>query len=842
MRRMRLLPFPLKVMLATIFGIGSAILIGGATLLRSTDQQQAPIGARPAEITIDYPLNGSVFPPEITSPTFLWRDSSGAARRWIIEVSFADHFSGIRVDASGEHMQRGEIDSLAGQPVPLTPEQADTRTWKPDAATWAKIKQGSVNSPATVTISGYADDTSTLPVSRGTVTISTSRDPVGAPIFYRDVPLMTAGRVENGSITPLPVSALPLIKWRVRDISQPQSRVVMENLHTCANCHSFSFDGKTMGLDVDGPRNDKGLYALVPVAKSMAIRNQDVIRWSSFQEDLGEKSTDPALKRFGFMSQVSPDGRYVVTSIGPPSLRNTHQNENPGFAPGLSDRLFSTNYNHLGFNQVFYPTRGILAWYDRKEKELRPLPGADDPRFVQTSAFWSPDGKYLIFSRAVARDPYPEGGEKPEYANDPREPQIQYDLYRIPFNEGRGGKAVPVVGASGNGMSNDFPKVSPNGRWIVFVENHNGLLMRPDSKLYIVTFWGGKARLMNCNLSLMNSWHSFSPNGKWLAFSSKGRSIYTQLMLTHIDADGNDTPAILVENSKAANRAVNIPEFINIPPDELTRIDPQAAEVYRVADSGFDLMGKGQMAEAVPEWRKAVQMDPDDANWHFNLAVSLRESNQDPEAVEELRKACDLDANEPKWFADLAALLSQTGDLDGAVANYRISLSLDPSKAEVEADLGVALFKDGQAQEGYEHFQKTVEMDPGFADGHNDLATALAKMGRVDEAVVEVQKAVALSPSSAEYRYNLGFALELRGDVAGAVEAFQKSVELSEGKDVRCLAALANAYDKAGRFPEAIQSARQAVDLAVQKHDLQLEQDLRNDLERYQSDSSKTQP
>jgi Flp pilus assembly protein TadD len=391
-------------------------------------------------------------------------------------------------------------------------------------------------------------------------------------------------------------------------------------------------------------------------------------------------------------------------------------------------------------------------------------------------------------------------------------------------------------------MSNDFPKVSPNGRWIVFVENHNGLLMRPDSKLYIVPFWGGKARLMNCNLSLMNSWHSFSPNGKWLAFSSKGRSIYTQLMLTHIDADGNDTPAILVENSKAANRAVNIPEFINIPPDELTRIDPQAAEVYRVADSGFDLMGKGQMAEAVPEWRKAVQMDPDDANWHFNLAVSLRESNQDPEAVEELRKACDLDANEPKWFADLAALLSQTGDLDGAVANYRISLSLDPSKAEVEADLGVALFKDGQAQEGYEHFQKTVEMDPGFADGHNDLATALAKMGRVDEAVVEVQKAVALSPSSAEYRYNLGFALELRGDVAGAVEAFQKSVELSEGKDVRCLAALANAYDKAGRFPEAIQSARQAVDLAVQKHDLQLEQDLRNDLERYQSDSSKTQP
>ena len=104
------------------------------------------------------------------------------------------------------------------------------------------------------------------------------------------------------------------------------------------------------------------------------------------------------------------------------------------------------------------------------------MPGADDPNFVQACAFWSPDGKYLIFSRARAQDPYPPNAEKPEYANDPREPQIQYDLYRIPFNEGRGGKAEAIAGASGNGMSNNFPKVSPDGKWIVFVENKTGLL------------------------------------------------------------------------------------------------------------------------------------------------------------------------------------------------------------------------------------------------------------------------------------------------------------------------------------------------------------------------------
>ena len=87
---------------------------------------------------------------------------------------------------------------------------------------------------------------------------------------------------------------------------------------------------------------------------------------------------------------------------------------------------------------MFYPTRGILAWYSRETGVLRPLPGADDPRYVQTGGVWSPDGKYLVFARAAANDPYPPGVPVAKFANDPNELQIQYDLYRIPFNDGAG--------------------------------------------------------------------------------------------------------------------------------------------------------------------------------------------------------------------------------------------------------------------------------------------------------------------------------------------------------------------------------------------------------------------
>ena len=834
-----------NVLLAGIIGACALFLLGGAGLLRASGGDHAPPASQLSKITVDYPLDGSVFPPEITPPTFLWRDANETAKRWVVEVHFADHSAGIRLQVPGEHMRAGALDPEAGPPnelTELTPQQAAARTWKPDAETWAKIKQASVKAPATIVITGFADDQLHVPVSGGTVNISTSGDPVGAPVFYRDVPLMLWPKTEKGMIQPLPPFAIPLIKWKLRNIGEPQSRTVMENLPTCANCHSFSTDGKTLGLDMDGPKNDKGLYAMVPVSKNVTIRNQDVIRWSSFQDNPDANATEFSVKRFGFMSQISPDGRYVVTSIGPPGLTNSHKSELPEFAPGIADRLYSMNFKGPPFNQVFYPTRGVLAWYDRTEKKMRPLPGADDPRFVQTSAFWSPDGKYLIFSRAEARDSYPPGSDKAEYANDPRETQIQYDLYKIPFNEGRGGKAEPVVGASANGMSNNFPKVSPDGRWIVFVQNRNGLLMRPDSKLYIVPFAGGKARLMNCNTSLMNSWHTFSPNGRWLAFSSKSRSAYTQLMLTHIDADGNDTPAILVDNTTAANRAVNIPEFVNVPPDGLQHIDPQATEFYRLFNQAYDLMDKQQPAEAIQVFRQALERDPDDAVTHYALATALTQNNQERDAVEEYRKACALNPHRAAWFDHLAVSLALTGDMDGAVAAWRKSLELDPSDAGAEADLGTVLFETGHADEGQQHLQKAIAMRPNFPDAHNRLGWELAKTGQFDAAVDQLQQAIALRPNSVEFHANLGYVLGLRGDFVGAVAEFQKAVELSDGKDWRSLDMLASAYDKVGRYTDAIHAEQKALDVAIQQHDAAAEQNLRDKLERFQRESASAQP
>lgn len=719
--------------------LAGLVLAAGAAL---------PQAAGPS-LTVDYPQPGTVFPAEIAAPTFLWRDSSAAAR-WHIRVEFSGVAAPVEITSAGEPPAIGEIDPRAigpnNEPPRVAPEQRAHHSWRPDAATWETIKRNSRGGVATITITGAG--------SEGRVAIETSTDPVAAPIFYRDVPLMPS-EVERGVIKPLAESNVPLIAWRLRNVAEPRSRLLLEGLHTCANCHSFSADGKTLGMDVDGPENDKGTYAIVPVQPRSTIRTEDVITWNSF------RAKPPGQHTIGFLSQISPDGRYAVTT--------------------LNESVYVANFRDYRFLQVFYPTRGILAWYDRQTGRMEALPGADDPRYVHTDAVWSPDGEYLVFARAEARDPYPPGSKLAEYANDPNETPMRYDLYRIPFHGGKGGRAEPIAGASRNGMSNTFPKVSPDGRWIVYVQCRNGQLMRPDSQLYIVPAGGGEARRMRANTALMNSWHSFSPNGRWLVFSSKSRSPYTQMYLTHLDAEGRDSPPVLIENATAANRAVNIPEFVNIAPDGLEHIEVPAAEYYRLFDSALALRAKGQLDAAIAEWGRALALNPDEPKAHNNLGVVLGEKGDAAAAIAQFRKAVALRPGYGEAHYNLGAALAREGKLEAAIAQFREAAALNGEDAQAHNDLGVALLQTGKTGEAIAELRRAVAIDPKYAEAYNNLGVALVRKGSLAQAEAAFRQAAEAKPGYAEPYYSLGAISYSQGKTAEALARWRAGLSIDPG-------------------------------------------------------------
>lgn len=659
------------------------------------------------EIKIDYPFDKSIFPPEIVAPTFLWHDPNSKADLWLVDIVFTDNPNHIYALTSGKRPEPViESQSIAESNKHWCPSEYDrtAKGWTADERAWGIIKHNSIEKLATVTIVGFDSRNISGFLSKGVVKVLTSKDVVGAPVFFRDVPLMPS-KTKKGVIEPIAKEAQILIRWKLRDISKPQAATVLENMPTCANCHTFSADGKVLGMDLDGPSGDKGAYAFTAVKKKIVITEDDIITWNSFKP-----KDPPGHKSFGLFSSVSPDGKYVVSTV--------------------NESVFVSNYENFEFLQSFYPTRGILALYSKETGAMRALPGANDPNYVQTNACWSPDGKYLVFSRAPTKKTY-ESEERPKYSGDPRETFIQYDLYRMPFNNGKGGEPEPIRGASNNGMSNSFAKYSPDGKWIVFVKSQKGQLMRPDSKLYIIPAENGEARELKSNLQLMNSWHSWSPNSRWLVFSSKGFSPFTQMFLTHIDENGDASPPILIPNSTAANRAVNIPEFVNNRADAITSISAPMQEANRHLVIGDKFLKVGKYAEAVKEYEEAVRINPYSDRAYNNFGAVLAAMGRTDDAIAQYKKALEINNEDAMIYCNLGFELIGRNKLQEALLQFIEAERIDPCYGDTYLGRAVVLDRQEKRPEALSYFRKAYNLNYDKAKVAEFMVPSLIRYGDI---------------------------------------------------------------------------------------------------------------
>jgi len=299
----------------------------------------------------------------------------------------------------------------------------------------------------------------------------------------------------------------------------------------------------------------------------------------------------------------------------------------------------------------------------------------------------------------------------------------------------------------------------------------------------------------------MNSWHSFSPNGRWLVFSSKSRGHYTKMFLTHVDEQGNDTPAVLVENSTAANRAVNIPEFVNIPEDGLLKIDAPVTEYYRLIDVASETMNNGDHEAALPLLRQALSESPGDAVVHNSYGSAL----------------------------------AATGRLAEAVAQYRRATALAPDYPDAHNNLASALVQSGRTDEAVAEFEKALALKPDFAEAHSGLGGLLAQRGKVNDAIPHLQRAVELGPQNAMALGNLCLALSLAGRPQEAIPHAQQAVALTSGQDPLLLDMLGRLYAQAGRVPDAVEPTRRALEIATRAGDDSLARDLRGRLSTYEA-------
>jgi tetratricopeptide (TPR) repeat protein len=188
---------------------------------------------------------------------------------------------------------------------------------------------------------------------------------------------------------------------------------------------------------------------------------------------------------------------------------------------------------------------------------------------------------------------------------------------------------------------------------------------------------------------------------------------------------------------------------------------------------GFVLVDKGQLQEAIAEYREAIRLKPDYAQAHNNLGFALLDK----------------------------------GQFEEAIAEYREAIRLKPDYAEAHYNLGNALMEKDHLEEASSEYRKAIELKKDFAEAHCNLGRILMDKGQFREALEQMRRGHELGSSRPGWLYpSLQWVrqyermVELDGKLPDILAGKTKPVGPDEGIELAGLFALKRLNRAAARF------------------------------------------
>ncbi len=239
---------------------------------------------------------------------------------------------------------------------------------------------------------------------------------------------------------------------------------------------------------------------------------------------------------------------------------------------------------------------------------------------------------------------------------------------------------------------------------------------------------------------------------------------------------------------------------------------------------GADYARRGDYAKAIPELRLAGQLNPQDVESHYLLALiySTQEKDVDKAADEYeiiLKRFSKVDPQNIDVYGYLGQLYYSQKKFDKAIEEFEAILTIDANNAEAFSSLGSICLERKERQKAMDYFKKALNANPDHDSSLNSLGYMYAEDGvHLDEAMTMVQKAVQISPENGAYLDSLGWVYYKKGMNKEALEFLSKAINVS--KDPVIYEHLGEVYYKMNQLANAEKSWEESLKLHPGQEDL----------------------
>ena len=297
-------------------------------------------------------------------------------------------------------------------------------------------------------------------------------------------------------------------------------------------------------------------------------------------------STAMIVARDGVVEKINTRTRY-----NPPiGFTAWHPN---GRVAAFSCNMLRLLHKDAGESRAAIDYTSDLGLYDLETRSIVSNRAISRPDRRESYPNWSPDGRYLYFVSGAK--PWPAGTGKKQLVP-PEFQDIQYDLLRIGYDAetGQWGDVETVLSAEELGLSINQPRISPDGRFLMFIAaEYGGFPLYLDSDLYMLDVASMEHwPLTEANSDQCDSWHTWSLNNRWVVFGSKRRDhILTKLYITYIDEAGQAGKAFVLPQHDPTIyttllKTYNVPELVTGPipwgPEQLRAVITPEVTARRV--------------------------------------------------------------------------------------------------------------------------------------------------------------------------------------------------------------------------------------------------------------------